>query len=258
MSRLRAVVLAFALISATGVAYADYPTIDITAIKELGKQLSELKKQYTALIDQLNVLKESLNFLSDITKFMNEVSSAIGALTHIDLPIPRIDKFARQIQSDVRCLMPDGDGWGINFKDVNLGSICDLTSTYKAAFFVDTKKLKKVGFNEQEAMRHLAEANRTAFFQDTVTRSLAQADVLMKQIEELNSAADDLQSNLKSAETVQDRLHVQAQSGILQARAQAAQSQVMVQMLRLEAAGQMAAGLSVDAVKDAVEEEGKK
>jgi len=53
-------------------------------------------------------------------------------------------------------------------------------------------------------------------------------------------------------------LHVQAQSGILQARAQAAQSQVLVQMLRLEAAGQMAAGLSVDAVKDATGEEEKK
>lgn len=253
---LMAAVTALGLVIAVPV-LADMPTIDITAIKQLRDQIAEIKKQYAAELEQLNTLKEQLDFLNDINKFVNEVSDAIGKITHITLPIPRIDKFASQIKGDMRCLMPDGIGWGIKFEDMNLGSICDLASTYKKALFVDQDKLAKMNAYEQLQARDGARGNREALFQDTVVRSLAQSDVQMKQADELNNAADDLQSSLGSAATVQDRLHVQAQVQILQARAAAAQSQVLAQMLKLQAAGQAAAGLSDDAIKAATGEEGK-
>lgn len=241
------------LLAAPYAAQAAMAVFDGTAVGKMIEQINEMKKQYAAELEQLNALKEQLSFLNDISKFVNEVSDAIGAISHIDIPIPRIDKFASQIKSDMRCLMPDGAGWGINLEDVNLASICDLSSTYKNALFVDQKKLSKMGFNEQQFARHVAEANRNALFQDTVARSLAQSDVQLKQVDEVNKAIDDLQSTLKGAKTVQDRLHVQAQINLLNARMAAAQASTSIQMLRLSAAGQVAAGLPLDAVKELTE-----
>ncbi|MBC7953629.1 MAG: hypothetical protein H7Z12_17660 [Rhodospirillaceae bacterium] len=251
VSRLRTALLALGLgLTAPYAAQAAMAVLDGTMVGKAIEQLKQMKDEYAAELAQLQTLKEQLSFLTDITKFVNETSEAIGALTHISLPIPRIDKFASQIKSDMRCLMPDGAGWGIKFEDMNLGSICDLASSYKSSLFVDAKQLNKMGFNEQAQARHVAESNRNAFFQDTVVRALAQSDVQMKQADELNKAADDLQSNLNNAATVQDRLHVQAQAQILQARAQASQSQTLAQLLKVTSAGQAAAGLSLDAVKE--------
>lgn len=238
-------------------AQAAMAVIDGTMVGKAIDQIKEMKAQLATQLEQLTQLKESVAFLNDINKLTGEVSDAIGKITHITLPIPRIDKFGSQIKGDMRCLMPDGIGWGIKFEDMNLGSICDLASTYKKALFVDQDKLAGMNAYEQLEARDGARGNREALFQDTVVRSLAQSDVQLKQADELNNAADDLQSDLNSASTVQDRLHVQAQAQILQARAAAAQSQVLAQMLKLQAAGQAAAGLSDDAIKAATEEEGK-
>lgn len=253
----RRLLIAIVGIMTAGAAYAEYPTIDMTAIKELGKQLAEIKKQVATELEQLKVLQDQINFLRDINNFINDVSNAIGSVINIKLPIPRIDKFAAQIKSDARCLMPDGIGWGIKFEDMNLGSICALVNNYRSAFFVDPAQVRSMGFNEQQLAYSTAKINRNKFFTDTVVRSLAQSDVRVKQVEELDKAADDLQADLNSARTVQDRLHVQAQAQILQARAQAGQAQILAQMLKLQAAGEMAAGLSMEAVPDGAGEVGK-
>jgi len=246
-------VVAISLV-AVPLARAEYPTIDMTAIKALGEQLKELKASLAAELQQLAQLKESVMFLNDISKFVNEVSSAIGEITHITLPIPNILKMKAQIKSDIRCLMPDGMGWGIKFTDLNLASICETSGKYRDALFVNQDKLANLPFNEQKALRHAAAAHRSALLADTSVRSLAQADVQLQQAEKLPDAADDLQANLGEAKTLQDRLHVQAQTEILQTRAMASQNQLLAQMLKLQAAGQIKAGLPLDDLK--LEEEG--
>ncbi|CDK99167.1 conserved secreted protein of unknown function [Magnetospirillum gryphiswaldense MSR-1 v2] len=247
-------VAAISLVVAVPMARADYPVFDGTMVGKAIEQIKEMKASVAAELQQLAELKESVMFLNDISKFVNEVSDAIGEITNITLPIPNIMKMQAQIKSDIRCLMPDGMGWGIKFTDLNLASICETSGKYRDALFVNQDKLANLPFNEQKALRHAAAAHRSALLADTSVRSLAQADVQLQQAEKLSDAADDLQANLGQAKTVQERLHVQAQTEILQARAMASQNQLLAQMLKLQAAGQIKAGLPVDDLK--LEEEG--
>ncbi|EPY00125.1 hypothetical protein, partial [Magnetospirillum fulvum] len=121
------------------------------------------------------------------------------------------------------------------------------------ALFLSRDRLKKLSFTEQEAAGREVSTRRSALLADTSTRSLAQADVQMKQAEELNSTADSLQSALGNAETVQDRLHVIAQTEIAQTRAIAAQTQILAQMLKLQSAAAIKAGLAPDSVGEITE-----
>ncbi|EPY00237.1 hypothetical protein, partial [Magnetospirillum fulvum] len=121
------------------------------------------------------------------------------------------------------------------------------------ALFLSRDRLKKLSFTEQEAAGREVSTRRSALLADTSTRSLAQADVQMKQAEELNSTADSLQSALGNAETVQDRLHVIAQTEIAQTRAMAAQTQLLAQMLKLQSAVAIKAGLAPDSVGEITE-----
>ncbi|MEW5728046.1 MAG: hypothetical protein AB1918_09495 [Pseudomonadota bacterium] len=257
-TRLTVVLAIVGTIVAVPVAQATYAVIDSTAIGKAVEQIKELKAQLATQLEQLAQLKQSVSFLNDISEFVNDVSDAIGQITNITLPIPNIQKMAAQIRSDARCLMPDGVGWGIKTEDLNLGSICESSSKYREALILDEERLANMPFNEQDAARDLAKVHREALLADTAVRSLAQSDVAMKQADDLNKAADDLQSNLASAKTVQDRLHVQAQAQILQARAMASQSQLMAQMLKLTAAAEIKAGLSGEVVQEITEGKGKK
>lgn len=250
-----AVVTAASLVLAVPAAQAAMAVLDSTMVAKAVEQIKEAKAQLAAELEQLTKLKEQLAFLNDISQFMNKVSDAIGAVTHITLPIPNIEKMAAQIKSDARCLMPDGAGWGITTTDLNLASICESSSKYRDALFVGQSKLKDLPFNEQAAARRIAAARRSALLADTSVRALAQGDVQIEQAAQLNTAADTLQSDLGNAETVQDRLHLAVQAQILQARATASQNQILAQMLRLQAAGQIVAGLPADATADSDEEE---
>ncbi|MGE4278215.1 MAG: hypothetical protein AB7G62_01425 [Magnetospirillum sp.] len=244
-------ILAVIGIMVAGAAYADYPTIDMAAIKELGKQLQELKKQYQAELDQLQELKQSVAFLDDISGFMDEVKQATGAVGAISLPIPNLERITAQTKSNMRCLMPETSmKWGIKFEDLNLGSICDTSSKYREALFADDKALEGLTFAEQESLRDAASNNRGALLEDTASRSLAHADVALKQADELNTAADKLQSDLNSAETIQQRDHLNAQIAIAQVRSQAQTNQILAQLLKLQSAVAVMSGLPSDKVKE--------
>lgn len=243
------------MIAAVPVAQATYAVLDSTAVGKAVEQIKEMKAQLATQLEQLTQLKQSVSFLSEISGFVNDVSDAIGSVSNISLPIPNINKMAAQIKSDFRCLTPDGPGWGINFTDLNLASICETSHRYRDALFIGQDKLAQMPFNEQAAARHLAQARRRALLADTAIRGMAQADVQLDQARKLNEAADDLQSSLNSARTMQDREHIQAQALILQARGTASQNQILAQMLKLQAAGEIMSGLSPDFVTEATGEE---
>lgn len=246
------------VVLAVPAAQAAYAVLDSAMVAKAAEQIKELKSQVATELEQLGKLKESVGFLTDIAKFAGDVSDAIGTIANITLPIPNIEKMRAQIKSDMRCLMPEGVKWGIKFEELNLASICETSSKYREALFVDQKKLMRMGFNEQEAARRIAAAHRTALLEDTALRSLAQGDVQLQQADKLTSAADDLQTALGGATTVQDRLHVQAQANILQARAAANQNAMLAQMLKLQAAAEIKAGLPADKVAEITGEDGKK
>ncbi|MCA1908958.1 MAG: hypothetical protein LDL39_11415 [Magnetospirillum sp.] len=249
------VILAVVGIMVAGAAYAEYPTIDMTAIKELGKQLQEMKKQYQAELDQLQELKQSVAFLDDISGFMDEVKKATGAVGAISLPIPNLEKITAQTKSNMRCLMPDTSmKWGIKTEDLNLGSICETSDKYRKALFADPEQMKGMTFAEQERLRIKSRLNRGALLEDAATRGLAQTDVMLKQADELNNSADQLQSDLKGAKDLQNREHVQAQIAVAQLRGQAAQLQVLAQLLKVNSALAIAVGVPADKVAEITKE----
>lgn len=244
------ILVGLGLVAAVPAAQGAMAVFDGTAVGKAIEQLAELKKQVATELDQLTELKKQVDFLNDINGLMSEVSDAIGSLSHITLPLPNVDRITAQIKSDARCLMPNSAGWGIKFTDLNFGSICETATKYREALFLDTDKLQGMSFPEQQAQRQQVAARRNALLADTTSRALAQADVQMKQADELNNAADGLQSALGNAETMQDRLHVIAQTEIAQTRAMAGQTQILAEMLKIQAAAAIKAGLAPDTQAD--------
>lgn len=231
-------------------AQAGMAVFDEAALAQAIAQLKEMKAQLAAEFEQLAALKEQLSFLNEITGFVNDVSNAIGEIININLPIPNILQMAAQINSDMRCLMPDGLAWGISFSDLNLASICESSSKYRDALFVNDKDLTSQAFVKSEDAWRKVEERRTALLEDTAVRGLAQGDVQLQQASQINKAADQLQDNLAAAATVQDRLHIAAQAQILQARAIASQNQMLAQQLRLQSIAEIKRGLPPSKVKD--------
>lgn len=239
-------------------AHAAMAVFDGTLVGKAIEQIREIKAQIAVEFEQLAELKKQLDFLTEISGFMNDVQKAIGELTHISLPIPNILQMQAQIKSDMRCLMPGGDLWGITFTDLNLGSICDTSAKYRDSLFVGDKALRGQAFSKTEAAWRQVEKRREALLEDTVVRSLAQADVQQNQADKISDAADDLQKSLNSAKDVQERLHVTAQAQILQARALAQQNQMIAQQLRLQAAAEVKKGMRPEQVKAVLDNEEEK
>ncbi|CAA7619328.1 type IV secretion system protein [Magnetospirillum sp. UT-4] len=254
----RMVLAVVGLVVAVPAAQATYAVLDSAAVAKAVEQIKELKNQAATQLQQLQELKQQVAFLNDISGFMKEVQDAVGLVANMSLPIPNLERIAAQTKSDMRCLMPDGLKWGIKTEDLNLGSICEASSAYRSALFVDPAATKGMSYADQERLRVQAAGRRTALIEDTTSRALAQADVQMKQADELNSAADQLQSDLAAAKTLQDREHVQAQVQVAGLRASARQLQLLAQMLKLQAAVAIKAGLPADRVKEITGEgEGK-
>lgn len=244
--------LKLAILSAVGMsiatpALAEWAVFDGTMIGKAVAQLQELKTQTAEQLEQLGQLKQSVSFLNDITTFANQTSSTLGQVASFSLPIGNLSTLAAQTKSDLQCLIPDGGGWGIKITDLNLGSVCDTSSVYQSALFTSAKGLLGHTSAEQNSQRLLVQTHRTALLGDTATRSLAKADIQINQADTANKAADDLQTNLGAAQTVQDRLQVIAQIDIALLRGQAQQTQLLAQLLKLQGA-LAAAGLPADQV----------
>lgn len=236
------------LLASTTVAIATYPVIDQAAIGKLTEQIKKFKEQIDILTEQLNVLKEQLSFLNDISNFMNDLTDAVGSIMTIKLPIPNLNKIADQLSRDAGCLMPDGQQWGLEIEDLEIGSICGLSEKYRSALFANPEEMKEMTVTEQNQLRQDVEARRRALFVDTVTRSIAMADEKIKASETAGDVADDLQANADAAETLQDRMAVNIQVNIAVVRATSETNQLLAQMLKLQGVAAMKAGLSPDDV----------
>jgi hypothetical protein len=245
-------------VAAPVTANAAMAVFDGTLVGKAIEQIKEAKAQLAAALEQISVLKEQLSFLTDITGFINDVSDAIGEIATIDIPLPDIMQAAAQIKSDIRCLTPDGPGWGIKFSDLNLASICETSSKYREALFIDQDKLKGQAFAKSEAAWARVEERRDALLEDTAVRAIAQSDIQIKQTERLSKTADQLQAQLKRAKTLQERQHIMDELQLLQVRATISQNQMMAQQLKLLSIAEIKKGLppnKVAATTGVVDEE---
>ena len=236
-------------------AQATWPVRDDAAIVKLIEQVKQAKKDFANQVEQLVELKKQLSFLTEIRDFINEVYDTIGDLATIVLPITSLDSVTAQLVRDTVCLMPDGLDWGIDFDDLNLFDICNLSSEYRRALFVDQDAISGSTVAEQNAAREEVVRRRDALLADVVSRSLAQGDVQIRQADDINEAATQLQSEANRAKTMQDRLAVSVQVQIAQLRADANRNQILAQMLKLHGAIALKAGLSPDDIPSEEDEE---
>lgn len=256
-ARLAAALLAGALLVSPSPAQAGWPVIDEAALAKFSEQIAQAKKDFANQIEQLTALKEQLSFLTDIRDFINDVSSAIGEIASIVLPITSLDSLTAQLVRDTVCLLPDGISWGISLDDLDLLNICDLSSKYRSALFVDQNTMASSSLADQNAARQEVVGRRDALLADLVSRSLAQGDMQIQQAEKLDKSATELQTEANRAKTLQDRTAVSVQVQIAQLRGQANQNQILAQMLKLHAAIALKAGLSPDDIPATETEEGQ-
>lgn len=248
--RLAAILVAAGLAFGAPAALAEYPVIDISAIKQAVEQLNQLKKQVANQLEELIHLKEMVSFLNDISSFANDITRAIGKITNMKIPIPNLDRMSAQTKGNLSCLIPDGLKWGIAFEDLNFGSICETSNKYRQSLFADKTQMSNLSWADQKKVRDDTETHRQALLEDTATRALAQADVQMKQAEETDKTADKLQESLDAAETLQDRAHVQAQIEVAKLRVSAQHTQLLAQLVKLQAAVAIMSGLPASQVDE--------
>lgn len=237
------------LVLAAGTAYATYPVIDAASIAKLSEQLNQAAKDFANQLEQLEQLKQSVGFL-------NELQSAVGSAANITVPITSSENMAGQLRSNLRCLMPKGTGWGIDTDELDIGSICNASRSYGKAFFISNEREEDssgsgpLSYEELDQRRREVERRRHAFLADTTMRSLAMGDVQLKQAEETNKAAQELKTAADAAVTEQDRLAVLLNIQVTQLRSQAQQTELLAQMLKLQTAMALNAGLTKEEIEE--------
>jgi len=252
-----ALLLAGGVLLAATAARAEYPVIDVSALGKFSQMLQQAAKDFENQFDQLQQLRATVGFL-------NQMQASIGRAGNITLPISSSANMASQLRSNMRCLMPKGLSWGIDTDDLDFGSICNSRQTYGKAFFINDDPddsswgaggsgsgTGSLGFDQLMARRQEVERRRQAFLADTTMRSMAMSDVQLKQAEETTKASDQLQSAADAAVTEQDRLAVLLNIQITQLRSQAQQTALMAQMLKLQTAMALNAGLSKEEIRNA-------
>ncbi len=246
-------------------ANADMTVFDPTVHGELQTVVAEAKEQLNVLQEQLDKAAEQLEFVNEISQQAKATTQAIGEMTSITLPSLNLGKLASQIKKDVQCLMPDLEEMlpDITFKDLEWSGVCNASTYYKSALFTpdETEGSDEEGGAmtgaELRQLKAEVQNRRMAIYQDTVLKGIAGGDIGVKSSTELMEATEELQQAAEAAETMNTRLAVIAQGLVLQARGTAQTNQLLAQMLKLQSMVAITAGMPIDQVQAALEQDGE-
>ncbi len=244
--RLKAFVLSTVLVMGLpATAWAAMAVIDSAAIGKLSSQLTKLQEQLDAINDVSNKVQDQIN--------------AVGKMGQISIPTFGLDALGSAIRRDMQCLKPDFSKLmpNIDFKDLEINSVCEGAPIYRDTLWVDPKKFTEMPtWDEREAAEKVVKERRERIFVDSITKAMAHADVAAKDVEQTNKAANELESSLASSVDSNDRLQVIGQGQVVIARALAKQNQILAQMLKVQAVFSMRAGVPVVGLVDLSDEEG--
>ncbi len=213
--------------------------IDSMAIGKASTQITKLTEQ----IEKLNELRDQAQAQID----------AIGKMGKITLPTINVQTLGNRLAKDAQCLKLDLEALmpKVDFEDIELNSICSSNNVYKQTLLANPDILQKLPWAEQHAVLADIQKRRDTVLADTATKAMAAGDMGLKSSTELNEAADELQSSVNGAQTENARLAVIAQGQVAIIRGLAQQNQALSQMLKLQAAFYMKAGLPVTSILNA-------
>lgn len=234
--RLRGPVLALLiLIGLPGVAWAAMAVFDGAAVSKLADQITRMQEQIAAVIEVRDKVQEQID--------------AIGKLGKVTLPSIDLDKLGATIRRDLQCLKPDFSGLmpEIKFEDINIGSICAGAAFYRDTLWVDPDEIADATTweGEQVIIDRIAE-RRKRMFTDTVTKSLAHADMATDDAAQTGDAIGEMKGALNAAENSKQQQQAIGQGQVVIAETMAKQNQLLAQMLKLQAVTAVKAGVSIE------------
>ncbi|MBF0251730.1 MAG: hypothetical protein HQL35_14000 [Alphaproteobacteria bacterium] len=223
-------------LASTGTASAAMAVIDTAAIAKL--------------TDQLNKAVEQIKQLTDLNAKLQAQIDAIGKAGQIVLPNFNSAKIASQIQQDLECLKPDLSKLmpSIEFEDVEWNSVCQASSAFRQTLWLDPKKLNKMPVIERNEAIRKADSRRENVLSKSAEGGLALAEIAAKDVRKTLHAADELESQVKAAKDERAHIATIAQGQVLLARSLAQQNQILAQMLKVQSAFVIKAGVPVESL----------
>lgn len=200
------------------------------------------------LVEQLTEMAKQLDEFKKISTATQENIDAIGKVGQIKLTTFNASKLASQMRQDAQCLIPDLSKLmpNVEFEDMNFDSVCGAGQAYKETLWLDPKKVKKMSGEERLKKITQIEARRENILVDAATKGLAQADTYITEFEITSKAVDDVAAAAQSATNQNERLAAIAQGQVVTARATLQQTQILAQMLKIQSALAIKAGVPVD------------
>ena len=214
--------------------HAAKPVIDVKNIAEAKKMLSELKKQLEKLEEANEKLQEQVN--------------AIGRFGKISIPTINADKIRAQLTRDAGCLLPDLSRLlpNVEFDEIDFGSICEAGDAYRQKLWISPEALSKISWNKKKEKLDEIRGRRENVLVDAASKGLGHADIAQKVADDANQAASEIDSAADSAKDTNTRLTVVAKALASSIRVQAQTNQILAQLLKVNSAFAMKAGVRVD------------
>ncbi|MBL4614292.1 MAG: hypothetical protein JKY27_05400 [Magnetovibrio sp.] len=238
MRKLRFIVLSFICLAGLPVnAWATMAVIDTSAIAKLTDQLSKMQKQIEAL--------------TGISKKIQDQIDAVGKFGKITLPFINATKIASQIRQDVQCLKPDLSKImpSVEFEDMDWNSVCQAGSAYRKTLWLDPEKFNQLpSWREKNQAARAVEDRRENVLSHATESGLALGDIAAQDVEKTNKAADELDTAVNAADTEREHIATIAKGQVLLIRTMTQQNQILAQMLKVQSAFALKAGLSVESM----------
>jgi hypothetical protein len=225
-------------------AFAAMAVFDSAAVAKMSKELTKLQEQ--------------IELLSAVDKKVQEQINAVGKMGKITLPTFSLDNLGAAIRRDLQCLKPDFSQLmpDVDFKDVEINSVCEGAPIYRDTLWLDPDKIAELPtWEERREAEKQVEERRERVLTDTIAKAMAHADVAAQDVDQTNDAANELESALSSSVDSNDRLQVIGQGQVVIARALAKQNQILAQLLKVQAAFAMTAGVPVEGLVNLDDEE---
>jgi hypothetical protein len=124
---------------------------------------------------------------------------------------------------------------GLDFSEIDLGSICGARDFYKKGLFIDPADLNSLTNRQRTNLKKLILRRRENVASESVLRALGTATTALEINKEYNASIEDLKSAGDGANTQNERLAMIASGQVLIAQGIAQTNQLLSQLLKLEA-----------------------
>lgn len=206
-------------------AEAAMPVIDAASLSKMSTSINEMGKQ--------------VNLLEENTRQNRQMLDAIGEASTVSVPFFNGAKLVKRFRQNWGCLILGTDDLkrampGLDFKDVDLGSICGARDFYKKGLFIDPEQFKDMDNYQREKLVLLIKQRRENVASESVLRALGTATTAIEANKEYNNSIEEYKGAVDKATTQNERLASIASGQVLIAQGISQTNQLLTQLLKLQ------------------------